>query len=265
MNWVDAARARVAGRTVLVTGASSGIGRATALDLAPSGATFVLLARRTRELERVAAQITGLGGVAHCVTADLGQRRCARDAGDHIVASWGVPDAVVAAAGVSVRRGVLPSMRRFEVYERSMSVNFLGTLALIAPLLIGMAERGSGTVVGVTSAAARIPLPTWSPYAASKAAFDAWLGGVRPELGRHGVRVCRVALPLVDTPMIAQSFGRGSRLAMPVERAASWVCRAVATGRSVGPWWLPLAQAVAGAAPDMAGRIMHRSVLNARP
>ncbi len=244
-------------RLVVVTGASSGIGEAAARALARDGARVVLVARREAELDRVATGIRAAGGRADVVAVDLRDHEAAAAAARRVLAEVGVPDVVVANAGHSIARGVLDLVDRFDSLERTVDVNYLGAVAFLLPFLPAMVERGTGHVVGVTTVNARIPVPGWSPYVASKAALDAWLRSVGPELRRHGIATSIVEFPLVATPMSAPTYGRSPRFAMTPETAAEWVVRAVRTRRAtVAPWWARPAEVATALAPTLSARVV---------
>jgi len=251
---------------VVVTGASSGIGAATARALARPGVRLVLVARRRSELGAVAADVVAAGGTADVVPVDLRDHVAAAEAARAVLADAGVPDVVVANAGHSIARGVLECVDRFDSLERTIDVNYLGAVAFVLPFLPGMVARGRGHLVGVTTVNARIPIPGWSPYVSSKAAFDVWLRSVGPELRPHGVSVSIVALPLVATPMSAPTYGPSPRHAMTAEQAAGWVIRAVRTGRPrVAPWWARPAEVATAVAPTLSARLIAHGSLRRAP
>lgn len=252
-------------RLVVVTGASSGIGEAAARALARDGARVVLVARRSDELERVAADVRAAGGRADVVAVDLRDHDAAAATARRVVAEVGVPDVVVANAGHSIARGVLGLVDRFDSLERTIDVNYLGAVAFVLPFLPPMVERGSGHLIGVTTVNARIPVPGWSPYVASKAALDAWLRSVGPELRRHGIATTIVEFPLVATPMSEPTYGRSPRFAMTPQAAAEWVVRAVRTRRAtVAPWWARPAEVATALAPTLSARLVGMGSLRRR-
>ncbi len=247
--------AAVAGRTIVVTGASSGIGRAVALALAPAAGRIVCLARRTDLLSEVAAEITARGGTPEVVTLDL------RDTAAATATGYDLADAevLIANAGHSIRRGVLEYADRFDTLSRSTGVNFLGSVALALPILAGMASRGNGHVIGVTSVNATLPAPGWSAYCSSKAAFDSWLRAIGPELAPANVAATAVRFPLVDTPMVRPTYGARPRGAMSVDAASAWILRALATRPAVvEPWWVRPAEALTALAPGTSARLIGR-------
>ncbi|MEI2731487.1 MAG: SDR family NAD(P)-dependent oxidoreductase [Dermatophilaceae bacterium] len=266
MDVVARARSAVAGRLVVVTGASSGIGRASVQMLAPAGARLVVVARRESLLEQVAADARALGSEVATYAVDLRDTVAAAACARAVVSEHGIPDVVVANAGQSMSRGVLDYVDRFDAIERTAGVNYLGAVAFLLPFLRPMADRGSGHVVGVTTVNARVPLPGWSPYCASKAAFDVWLRCVGPELRGRGIATTIIEFPLVDTPMVRPVYGPRPPLAMSPERAARWVCRAVVDRPAqLSPWWARPAQVLTAAAPIASARLVGRFSMRRRP
>lgn len=261
----------VAGRTVVVTGASRGIGAATALRLGAVGAHVVLLARTAGDLDAVAERVrraaarTGSGGTATVVPLDLRDLEAATRVGDRIVAEHGAPHVVVSNAGHSINRFVADYADRLHDVTRTAGVNYLGPVALLLRLLPPMTRAGRGHLIGVSSTSIRLPGPGFSVYGASKAAFDAWLRAVAPELIADGVAVTTLRLPLVHTAMSAVTPVYRRLPGMMPDDVAALVCHAiVARPRVVEPWWtLPLG-AVMDTAPKTVDRAMSRYVRLAR-
>ncbi|NHN57122.1 SDR family NAD(P)-dependent oxidoreductase [Calidifontibacter sp. DB0510] len=234
---------------VLITGASSGVGAATARALAPSGRHLWLLARRTSELESVATDVRAAGGSASVVTCDLRDDNSIDAALATVAAD--PPGVVVANAGLSIARRVLRQLDRPHDMERSIRVNYLGHTRLILGLLPAMLDRGDGRIVAVTTVGARIATPGWSSYAASKGAFDIWLRSIRPELAPHGIGVSIVELALVRTAMSEPTYGDNPAGAMSPERAAAKVVRAIETGRRLqSPGWARAGAILTAVAPS---------------
>lgn len=245
---------RLDGRLAVITGASRGIGAATALALAERGVDVVLLARGREDLEVLALQVRQHGVRAWSVPVDLRSEADAVEAAGAVL-RIGTPDIVLANAGHSIARGVMDCVERQDSYTRTMGVNFLGTVAFCGPLLRAMADRGSGHLIGVTSASARMPLPGWGAYVSSKAAFDAWLRAARPELSDKGVDVTICMPALVDTDMVV---GEGrKRFAIPPRRVAERLVRAVVRPRrEISPWWLRPAEVLTALAPYTVARVI---------
>lgn len=246
-------RASVAGKLIVVTGASRGIGAATAGRLALAGARVVLLARTRGDLEVLAARIRRRGGEAVVVVVDLRDTEAARAAADEVLA-YGIPDVVVSNAGHSIHRDLVDYADRFHDVTRTAGVNYLGPVALLLGLLPPMMERGSGQLVSVSSTSVSIPAPGWSVYGASKSAFEAWLRAVAPELAARGVATTSLRLPLVHTAMSASTYR--SSPGLTVRGAAQLVCRAIVDRpRLISPWWVRVGGALADAAPGLTDRL----------
>ncbi|RMB59928.1 SDR family NAD(P)-dependent oxidoreductase [Tessaracoccus antarcticus] len=243
------------GRLVVITGASRGIGAATAVAVAARGGDVVLLARGRESLDAVAARVRERGVRAWVIPVDLRVDVDAKAAAEAVL-QIGVPDVVVANAGHSIARGVLECVERPDSYTRSMGVNFLGTVAFCGPLLAAMVHRNSGHLIGVTTATARIPLPGWGPYVASKAAFDAWLRAAGPELAASGIHVTISRPALVDTGMVVRRRERSRRGVAP-ERIADQLVGAMLRPRpEISPWWVRPADVASAAAPHTVARLV---------
>jgi acyl-CoA synthetase (AMP-forming)/AMP-acid ligase II/NAD(P)-dependent dehydrogenase (short-subunit alcohol dehydrogenase family) len=234
---------------VLVTGASSGVGEATALRLGAAGATVLLVARRAELLEEIATEIVRAGGTAHthpCNLADPDQvGRLVSD----VLDQHGHVDVVVSNAGISIRRWVSESYERFHDVQRTIGVNYLGPVRLLLGLLPSMRERGSGHIVNVATIGVNFPALRWSAYIASKAAFEAWLGGVAPEIRADGVTTTSVHMQLVRSPMLGPFAMWNYLPGMSTGEAAGIVSRAIVERpRVIAPYWAR----IGGAMTDLA-------------
>src|SRR5579875_3524195 len=168
------------GPATIITGASSGIGRATALALARRGHRVGLVARRGELLDSLAGEIRSRGGTAHAATADVADRTALRAAFEEIARDLGPIDVLVANAGYGVATRLDPM--NIEQIEQTFRVNVLGVIYAIEAVLPSMLARRSGRIVAVSSLAAYKGLPGESAYCASKAAVNAFLEGMRIEL-----------------------------------------------------------------------------------
>lgn len=257
-DWLARARQQLAGQRVVVTGASSGIGRAFVTALAPAAIDFVLVARDLERLEQVAAEARRLGSEALVQSVDLRDADAGRAAAEDVLADR-VPDLLFANAGISIARSVLACAERPDSITRSAAINYSGAVAHALPMLAAMAERGSGQLVGSSTANARLVIPGWGAYVASKAAWDTWLRTADAELRRRGVPVGTVALPLVATPMSTPTYGRAPRFALTAEQAAALVAKAVVTrAHRVAPAWLKPAELAFTLAPAASARLVGR-------
>ena len=195
--------AAVRGRVVLITGASSGIGRAAAVKIGAAGG-IVLLVSRTREtLEEVQAEIEREGGTAHVHPCDLSDTDDIDRMADEVLAQHGHVDVLVNNAGKSIRRSIALSYERFHDFERTMQLNYFGPVKLMLKLLPRMRERKQGHIVNISSIGVQTNTPRFSAYVASKAALDAWSRAVASEMIDDGVTITTIHMPLVRTPMIA--------------------------------------------------------------
>jgi len=217
----------VKGKVVLVTGASSGIGEATALKLAENGAHVVLAARTPEKLAETAAKIKGLGGkcsVYPCDITDL-------DSCDQLIASvvkdLGQIDVLINNAGRSIRRSIHLSYDRFHDFERTMQLNYFGALRLIMNALPYMEERGTGQIINISSIGVQVNQPRFSAYVASKAALDAFSRCAQPEYLDRNIRFTAVYMPLVRTPMIAPTKMYDYVPTLSPDEAADMVCKAI--------------------------------------
>ena len=190
-------------KRILVTGASSGIGREVAKKIGEAGGTVLLVARTREKLEQLASEVEEAGGTAHVHPADLSDMDDIERLADEIVEQHGGVDVLINNAGRSIRRSVKASYERFHDYERTMQLNYFGAVRLILKLLPGMRERGRGHIINVSSIGVQANTPRFSAYVASKAALDAFSRSMAPEVIGDGVNVTTVYMPLVRTPMIA--------------------------------------------------------------
>ena len=199
----DRLRAAVSGKTVLVTGASYGLGNATAIKLAAADATVLAVARSADELNELAASVTARGERAIALPADLTDEDAVAELAERILVTHGPPDIVVSNAGKSIRRPLDQQYGRLHDFDRTIGINYLGPIHLLLGLLPAMRERGSGHIVNISSVGVRVPPgPRWGAYQASKGAFDMWLRSVAPELHADGVDVTSIYMALIHTRMV---------------------------------------------------------------
>jgi short-subunit dehydrogenase len=249
--------AAVGGRTVLVTGASSGIGEASARRLGAAGAHVLLVARRDAELRRVAAAIRDRGGSATPYPADLADVDDVERLLGELATRVTAVDVLVNNAGRSIRRPVALSYDRHHDYARTIAVNYLGPVRLFLGLLPAMRERGEGHLVNVSTIGVDVPAPHWSAYAASKAAFETWLRCVSPEARVDGVTTTSIHFPLVHTAMSAPTAMFRRVPGLTPDDAADAICRAVVhRPRQMGPWWARWQAASGEAMPALTDRFM---------
>lgn len=233
----QALRKVVAGRTILITGASFGIGEQVARRLAHAGARLLLVARTASRLEALAADIAAAGGSASCHPCDLNDMAAVERLAAILPALR--PDIVISNAGKSIRRPAIEALDRFHDISRTNMINFLSPCRLILAALPAMLERG-GQIVSVSAANVLLPpAPFWAAYQASKTGFDQWLRSAAPELRARGVAVTSIYLPLVRTRMIAPTASYDDVPAMQPDQAAARIVASLITRRRHwAPWWL---------------------------
>jgi NAD(P)-dependent dehydrogenase (short-subunit alcohol dehydrogenase family) len=196
-----ASRRTLKGKIVVITGASSGIGKATALRVALHGGTPILVARGKEKLEQTKGDIEALGGTAHVYTCDLSDLDDIDRLAKSIVKDHEHVDFLVNNAGRSIRRSLRLSMDRFHDFERTMQLNYFGAIRLIMGLTPAL--TGGGHVVNISSIGVQTNPPRFAAYVASKAALDAWSRVVSSEVIGDGISFTSIHMPLVRTPMIA--------------------------------------------------------------
>lgn len=240
-----ALRRAVEGRTVLVTGASFGLGEATARLLARHGAHVLVVARTAERLEALVAEIRAGGGAATAYPLDLGDFDAVGALVRQVLAEHGGVDVVVNNAGKSMRRSLDLQYERFHDFTRMTNVNYLGPVRLLLGLLPHMRERGSGLVVNVSTIGVRIPPgPRWGVYQSTKAAFDVWLRSITPEITPDGVDVSTIYMTLIYTRMSAPTPSMRRLPGMTADDAAWLVARSIVKReREITPWWVTPAQA----------------------
>ena len=215
------------GRTVLITGASSGIGRATALKVAAAGGIPLLVARGLEKLEALREEIEAAGGTAYVYSADLSDMAAIDAVVARILDEHPAVDFLVNNAGRSIRRSIKLSEDRFHDFERTMQLNYFGAIKMIMALLPHMRERGFGHVVNVSSIGVQTNPPRFSAYVASKAALDSWTRVVASEVIGDGVSFTTIHMQLVRTPMIAPTKLYDHFPTISPEQAGDLICEAM--------------------------------------
>ncbi len=250
----------LAGKRILLTGASSGIGESAAEQFARRGATVVAVARRKDLLEAVVNRIHDRGGTAIAIPCDLSDM----DAVDALVADveerLGGVDILINNAARSIRRPLAESLERWHDVERTMVLNYYSPLRLIRGIAPGMLQRGDGHIInvatwGVFSEAS----PLFAVYNASKAALSAVSRVVETEWGRKGVHSTTLYYPLVATPMIAPTEAYQGLPALTPREAADWMVTAARTRPvRIAPRIAVAAKALDTIGPGWATALMKR-------
>ncbi len=217
----------VRGKIVMVTGASSGIGKAAALKIADAGGTVLLVARTPEKLEETREQIEAVGGKAFVHPCDLSDFDDIDRMAEQALAQHGHVDVLVNNAGRSIRRSIALSYDRPHDFERTIQLNYLGAVRLILKVLPKMRERRSGQIINVSSIGVQTNMPRFSAYVASKSALDAFSRSIASEIVDDNVNVTTIHMPLVRTPMIAPTKMYDRFPTITPEEAADMICEAV--------------------------------------
>ena len=219
--------AAVRGKIVLITGASSGIGRATAVKAADAGATVLLVARSLDKLEETKDEIVSGGGTAHIHRCDLADIEDIERMAEEVLAYHGHVDILVNNAGRSIRRSIALSYDRYHDFERTIQLNYLGSVRLILALLPAMRARKGGHIINISSIGTQTNPPRFSAYVASKAALDAFSRVIASEVVEDHVDITTIHMPLVRTPMIAPTRMYDMFPAITPEEAAEMIAKAM--------------------------------------
>ncbi len=250
------------GRHVIITGASSGIGRASAIAVAERGGCVFALARNGDALDDLVAEIRANGGQAYAFTCDVTDSGSVEHTVKDILGRFAHVDYLVNNAGRSIRRSVVNSTDRLHDYERVMAVNYFGAVRMVLALLPHWRERRFGHIVNVSSAGVQARSPKYSSYLPTKAALDAFSEVVATETLSDHITFTNIHMPLVATPMIAPSRRLNPIPAITAEHAAAMVVRGLVDKPAridtpVGT----LAEAGNYFTPKLSRRILHQLYL----
>lgn len=252
-------------RVALVTGASRGIGQATALALARAGAHLALVARRPGPLEEVAGEVRALGRQALPLSVDVSVEEQARQAVRRTLAHFGRLDVLVANAGVYIRSPI--RHLSVDLLRQSLAVNFYGSVYFVLEALPHLLAQGQGHIVLLTSMDGKKGIPTDAPYVAAKFALSGFGDVLRQELHGTGVDVSIVFPGRVDTPMIADLEVPWLSAKIPPEAVARAVVRAIRHRRAevIVPFQARLFYALQCAAPKLADWVVRAFHLEGKP
>jgi thioester reductase-like protein len=246
------------GKHVMITGASSGIGRSAAVKIAAAGGVPLLVARNVDKLEEVRAEIVAAGGTAYVYAADISDMESIERLLERVLADHRNVDMLVNNAGRSIRRSIALSYDRFHDFERTMQLNYFGAVKLIIGLLPHMRERGSGHIVNVSSIGVQANPPRFSAYVASKAALDAFSRVVASEVIGDGVTFTTIHMPLVRTPMIAPTKMYDAFPTLSPEEAADMICEALrGRPKEMGTWMGKFGEVAYTLSPSAVDRLLH--------
>jgi NAD(P)-dependent dehydrogenase (short-subunit alcohol dehydrogenase family) len=246
------------GKTVVITGASSGIGLVTAVQIAKAGGIPILIARGLDKLKATKRLIESQGGTAYAYQCDLSDLHAIDALTKQLSEDFDHLDFVVNNAGRSIRRSLQLSEDRFHDFERTMQLNYFGAIRLIMGILPSMRAQKSGHIVNISSIGVLTSPPRFSAYVASKAALDAWSNVVSSELIGDGISFTSIHMPLVRTPMIAPTKMYDRFPAITAAQAASKVITAlVERPHEINTKTGNLGSLAHTLAPRVAFRILH--------
>jgi len=219
-------RGTVAGRVVLVTGGSSGIGLAAAHKFAEAGAITVICGRDTDKLEEACKEARSRGHSFVAYPVDIADMADCDRFIQLLHEKHGGVDFLINNAGRSIRRAIESSYDRFHDYERTMQLNYFGCLRVTMGVLPGMVAKKKGHVVNISSIGVLTNAPRFSAYVASKAALDAWTRCASSEFADQGISFTTINMPLVRTPMIAPTGLYNNVPTLSPEEAADMIAQA---------------------------------------
>ncbi len=219
-------RGTVAGKVVLVTGGSSGIGLAAAHKFAEAGAVTLICARDRAKLDEACAEAAARGYSFVAYAVDIAEQQACEAFVKQVIAQHGGVDFLVNNAGRSIRRAIESSYDRFHDYERTMQLNYFGSLRVTTGFLPGMVAKRKGHVVNISSIGVLTNAPRFSAYVASKAALDAWTRCASSEFADQGISFTTINMPLVRTPMIAPTGLYNNVPTLAPEEAADMIAQA---------------------------------------
>jgi len=216
----------LAGRTVVITGASSGIGAHAARQMAKRGAVVCLLARRADQLGQVRDDIVAAGGRAHIHPVDLVDAEATDAIVKELLSDHERIDVLVNNAARSIRRPITEALDRMHDYERTIELNYLAAVRLTLGLMPRFLEQGSGHVFVSTSMSTQVPIPLFSAYLASKAALESFARSLKAELGDRGITTTMVHFPMVRTEMSTATDIYEAMPMLSAHKAAGWLVKA---------------------------------------
>ncbi|MBZ0086834.1 MAG: SDR family oxidoreductase [Thermomonas sp.] len=220
-------KGKVRGKVVVITGGSSGIGLSTAQKVAAAGAITIIVARHEDELHKARDAMNAAGGKVFAYTADLADMADCDRLVATVLEKHGHVDVLVNNAGRSIRRSIALSFDRFHDFERTMQLNYFGSLRLIMGFMPKMIERRKGHIINISSIGVLANSPRFSAYVASKAALDAFSRCAQGELSGKHIAFTTINMPLVKTPMIAPTKMYDSVPTLTPDEAADLVVKGI--------------------------------------
>ncbi|MCH4243494.1 SDR family NAD(P)-dependent oxidoreductase [Acinetobacter gerneri] len=248
---------KVRDKTVLITGASSGIGLTVAKKIAEAGAHVLLVARTEETLKEVQAEIESTGGKASIFPCDLNDMDAIDEVSKKILASVDHIDILINNAGRSIRRAVHESIDRFHDFERTMQLNYFGAVRLVLNILPQMMMRKDGQIINISSIGVLANATRFSAYVASKAALDAFSRCLAAEAHSHKIAITSIYMPLVRTPMIAPTKIYKYVPTLSPEQAADLIAYAIVKRpKKIATTLGRLASITYSIAPDINNKLM---------
>jgi NAD(P)-dependent dehydrogenase (short-subunit alcohol dehydrogenase family) len=196
-------KGKVKNKVVVITGGSSGIGKAAAIKIAEAGGKVVICGRDAEKLQETQQEIEALGGKIWTYAADIADMQEADKFVAAVLKDHGTVHILINNAGRSIRRAVESSYDRFHDFERTMAINYFGALRVTMGFLPAMTKQRKGHVINISSIGVLTNAPRFSAYVASKAALDSFSRCAASEFADTGVEFTTINMPLVKTPMIA--------------------------------------------------------------
>jgi short-subunit dehydrogenase len=235
----DRLNATLQGKTVLITGASFGIGEALVRLLSNTGAHLILVARTQEKLVTLQQELATCNINITILAADLRQENEVKKLLEVLLKLPDGIDIVVNNAGKSICRSIYASLDRFHDFTRTINLNYLAPVQLLLALIPILTQR-KGQIINISATnVLLLPAPYWSAYQASKSAFDQWFRCVLPELNAAGVATSSIYLPLVRTRMIEPTAFYSKMPAMKPTHVAAIIAKSIYTRKKIfKPWWL---------------------------
>ena len=254
----------VYGKTIVITGASSGIGEQVANLLADFHVHMILVARRGEKLQEMKRELETRAAKVSIFRADL---RDSAEMDGFLAFLLQQPDGidmVVSNAGISIRRSIMDSLDRYHDFTRTMAINYFAPVKMLLAIIPQLQQK-KGHIINVSTInTSLVPIPFWAAYQASKSAFDTWFRSAAPELNAMEISTTSIYLPLVKTQMILPTAAYQNMPAMSAEHVAAMIAKSMYTKqKKMMPWWLIFGQLASVLGRGlwewaMAGRLRNR-------
>lgn len=233
----------IKGRTILITGASFGIGESLAFQLAIEGVTLILVARTEAKLNELKAILENKGATVYIYPINLQDLNAIDGLLQFIHNLPCSIDIFVSNAGKSIYRSISKSLDRFHDFTRTMALNYYAPVK-ISLNLIPQLKENKGQLINISTINSLLePVPYWSAYLASKTAFDRWLRSAAPELRADGICITSIYPSLVRTRMIEPTQSYKNMPAIQPQEMANIICRSIIKrNRKYSPWWTGFAR-----------------------